>query len=731
MRLATRLHVVRLEYTVAATPLPPPPGTPLTPPPRPPYTPSAWISFPPPPPPPPPPPIPRLPGGPGSPSAPQQPISPPAPPTPPTHPDSPPMPPAPPNIPPLTTFPPPPPPLGPGAPVVLYPPQIPPLPMSISDASPAPRMSSTVLLALGVSLGAVIVILGVLVTYLLVRSSRRRQLRSVGGTPGAAAAGAHSGGGSRGGGAEQAPLPAAADAWKRSGGGGNSGGGGDGGVVRTAAMRLAAMLCRGALPDRAASPRSVDRTSAYTNTHMSAGGGAGEGKLAPGLTVPGKTSGGKGGGGGLFGGPLGERDGGERLGVGGPSGAGAGGGHAHVHDLRSVSSHDDGGSEIHTGFGRSTAERFMHGVGASPGGYGLRQQHSANAAIPSYGSGSADFDGAGFTPSSHALGTRGSLPTTARLLAMDPELLGPAGPSGLVSAAGLGFGLGPAASAPLALASARVQSGALASSSSARTASPSSYRPSGHYAGGQYRGQQYAHGSPGLIQRQQAYVGLAGLWATSEQHHSTFTVSAAQQQPGLGLGLRSIGEGSPGREPRTPASDRRGGGAASPWFSPASGSLRHQAQAQGSYGPRGLGGAGGLLSSPAQGSSAGVAAGGPGGAAAECTDATAAGFLGDDSALFRAYAQLAQAIVDIDCESDGGDGDGTGGDGPLGAAASRLRSDVDLGMRFEDLEFGTGAGGGAHGAALLGVGAVGSVYRALYRVRWGVLVAVKVITHRW
>ena len=41
-----------------------------------------------------------------------------------------------------------------------------------------------------------------------------------------------------------------------------------------------------------------------------------------------------------------------------------------------------------------------------------------------------------------------------------------------------------------------------------------------------------------------------------------------------------------------------------------------------------------------------------------------------------------------------------------------MRGGIDLGMCFEELEFGHDGGG-----ALLGVGAVGSVYRAVHRVR--------------
>jgi hypothetical protein len=46
---------------------------------------------------------------------------------------------------------------------------------------------------------------------------------------------------------------------------------------------------------------------------------------------------------------------------------------------------------------------------------------------------------------------------------------------------------------------------------------------------------------------------------------------------------------------------------------------------------------------------------------------------------------------------------------------AEYRSDVDLGMRFEDLDFSQGLEAG--GSPLLGVGAFGSVYRAMLKVR--------------
>ncbi|KAG1677862.1 hypothetical protein FOA52_008626 [Chlamydomonas sp. UWO 241] len=91
-----------------------------------------------------------------------------------------------------------------------------------------------------------------------------------------------------------------------------------------------------------------------------------------------------------------------------------------------------------------------------------------------------------------------------------------------------------------------------------------------------------------------------------------------------------------------------------------------------------------------------------------------------DAALFAAYAALANDIVQGDSERPDQAREprkGLGLDG--GHDSGDVRDDIDLGMRFEDLQFTQG------GNALLGVGAVGSVYRATHK---GVPVAVKVLT---
>lgn len=67
-----------------------------------------------------------------------------------------------------------------------------------------------------------------------------------------------------------------------------------------------------------------------------------------------------------------------------------------------------------------------------------------------------------------------------------------------------------------------------------------------------------------------------------------------------------------------------------------------------------------------------------------------------------------EGIASSRSNSFGGEDDSACFDEGCGA----VRDNVDLGMRFEDLEFSQEGGG-----ALLGVGAVGSVYRAMHKVR--------------
>lgn len=83
------------------------------------------------------------------------------------------------------------------------------------------------------------------------------------------------------------------------------------------------------------------------------------------------------------------------------------------------------------------------------------------------------------------------------------------------------------------------------------------------------------------------------------------------------------------------------------------------------------------------------------------------------NALFAAYQNLAHSILLIDADavpSSLAPGQSPGLASDL-ASAMPLRRDVDDAMQYEDIEFEASANGG-----LLGVGAVGSVYRARYRV---------------
>lgn len=87
------------------------------------------------------------------------------------------------------------------------------------------------------------------------------------------------------------------------------------------------------------------------------------------------------------------------------------------------------------------------------------------------------------------------------------------------------------------------------------------------------------------------------------------------------------------------------------------------------------------------------------------------------AALYAAYLNLATNIVCAEEEAAEQRDSPTGGMGAalanMGswAQAMPMRDDVDVRMRFEDIEFEQTAGSG-----LLGAGAVGSVYRATYKV---------------
>jgi hypothetical protein len=76
------------------------------------------------------------------------------------------------------------------------------------------------------------------------------------------------------------------------------------------------------------------------------------------------------------------------------------------------------------------------------------------------------------------------------------------------------------------------------------------------------------------------------------------------------------------------------------------------------------------------------------------------GCIPDVAGLYTAYQNLAQSIVGEQQHTP-----------QLQAPGMPMREDVDTGMRFEDIQFEQSQGGG-----LLGVGAVGSVYRATYKV---------------